>query len=153
MIYDIVKYIAFSFFGMLIVFPISFVDIAFVSEHKDGIIWWVLILHTIVIILSDTLAAFIGYSFSEKLKRLFVRKKKKNDIEKSHKRIEKWGTFGFYMFAASPLPITIAIYYAGAIKYKIRPFLIAVFFGRLTKYIIYSAAIYYGIEIIEYIKP
>gem|GEM_PF-3125825 len=38
MIYDIVKYIAFSFFGMLIVFPISFVDIAFVSEHKDGII-------------------------------------------------------------------------------------------------------------------
>jgi dolichol kinase len=49
----------------------------------------VLILHTIVIILSDTLAAFIGYSFSEKLKRLFVRKKKKNDIEKSHKRIEK----------------------------------------------------------------
>lgn len=82
---------------------------------------------------------------------MFVRKKKRKDIEKSHKRIDKYGSFGFYLFAASPLPITIAVYYAGAIKYNLKPFLISVFLGRLTKYIIYSTAIYYGIEVVNYI--
>lgn len=48
---------------------------------------------------------------------------------------------GIGAFAATPLPITIAVYYAAAVQYDKKKFLIAFTIGRFFKYYSYVLAI------------
>lgn len=93
-----------------------------------------LIFLTGFIIVSDTFGAFLGYRFTNTLSKIY--QKKKNGIKQKpyDHRIKKYGNLGVLIFASSPLPFTIAVYYAGAVKLNLQRFILAVGVGRTIKY-------------------
>jgi uncharacterized membrane protein YdjX (TVP38/TMEM64 family) len=85
-------------------------------------------------VFADTLFAFIGYRFTKQLTKLFVNKSKAKDAEKSNEKLRKYGNIGMFFFASTPLPFTLAVYAAGALRLNKKGFLIGVAAGRLIKY-------------------
>ena len=101
-------------------------------------------------VLADTFFAYIGYRFTKQLTRLFLRKVKKSEFEKSNANIRKYGNIGMFFFACTPLPFTLAIYTAGAVRLNKKGFLIAVAAGRLVKYAAFALFLrLFGINLVE----
>jgi len=88
----------------------------------------------LLIISSDTLFAFFGYKFTKTLRKLFITKTNKKDEEKVNARFKKYGNVAMFLGSATPLPFTLMVYTAGALKLPRKGFLVAVFFGRAVKY-------------------
>lgn len=80
-----------------------------------------------------------------KLKRRAKRDKQQGDIIK---RLQKSRWAGLFIFVAAwtPIPWTLTIYAASAIKYDIKYFIPVVFLGRLIKYAAYGVLFYLSIS-------
>lgn len=104
--------------------------------------------------ITDTLFAGVGYRFAKTLSRAFVKKeKKKKDREKMNKLIDKYGPLAMFLAAASPLPFSVAIYYAGAVKMHFKSFIVSTLAGRLVKYAAYAVFLrVFGINIVDFGK-
>lgn len=120
----------------LLILPISVFDVELIRIFSSFNMYSDLYVVFVILfaVFSDTLFAFVGYRFTKTLRRLFARKAKKSDIQKSNDKLQKYGNLGMFFFACTPLPFTLAIYTAGAVRLKRKWFLIAVAAGRFVKY-------------------
>jgi len=101
-------------------------------------------------VLFDTFFAYLGYRFTKQLSRLFARKVKKTDVDKSYDNLRKYGNYGMFVFACTPLPFTLAIYTAGAVRLHKKGFLLAVAMGRLVKYSAFALLLrLFGINLVD----
>lgn len=134
MIYTILSMVVLAFTSILIVFPpLEPVIWSYLAIYPETF-WWVVP----IIIIAEILAALSAHVVGEKIgQKIIGRFYRKRDVAKDHARIEKWGMFGIFLFAATPLPITIAVYYMAAIRYDRKKFIIAFSIGRALKYTVY----------------
>jgi membrane protein YqaA with SNARE-associated domain len=132
----LVGWMSLSAVATLLVLPVSFFDLELLRVFGDTVNYstWFVIFTVGFAVFSDTLFAYIGYRFTKQLSKLFAQKVKKTDVEKSNLRLRKYGNIGMFFFASTPLPFTLAIYTAGAVRLNKKGFLIAVAAGRLVKY-------------------
>jgi membrane protein YqaA with SNARE-associated domain len=147
----LVSWLSLSAIATLLVFPVSGFDAALIiifnnSANTDLYIIFVILFA----VFADTLFAYIGYRFTKQLSRLFARKVKKKDVENSNQKLRKYGNYGMFLFASTPLPFTLAVYTAGALRLNKKGFLIGVALGRLVKYTTFAIFIrLLGINIFE----
>ena len=135
---SIVKWGFFSSIATLLPLPVSAVD---ANLLLDGIFTGELVklIYTIgAVVVFDTFWAFVGYRFTKTLRKLFASKTKASDEKKTNERFEKYGNVAMFVGAATPLPFTLMVYTAGALKLPKNGFVIAVFFGRLVKYSLFT---------------
>lgn len=154
----LVKWVSYSGAATMLPLPASPVDVDFVIGVSSGafndfhIIWL-----TALIVVSDTFFALVGYKFSRTLKKLFAGKTSEKDEKKTNDRFDRYGNFAMFLGAATPLPFTLMIYTAGALKLPKKGFVIAVVAGRTIKYalivfiikIFGEPALNYGTELIN----
>ncbi len=95
--------------------------------------------------LGVTIGEITGYLAGLGIRSLKEMKK----IKKYEKIFRKYGFLSIFLFAALPLPFDIIGMLAGYLKYDLKKFLIAVFFGKLIKITIVA---FIGTEIIEILK-
>ncbi len=133
---QIVGWMSLSATATLLILPVSVFDIELIRIFSSSNLYtnWDVVFIVIFAVFSDTLFAFIGYRFTKTLRKLFAGKTKKSDIQKSNANLQKYGNLGMFFFACTPLPFTLAIYTAGAVRLKRTWFLLAVASGRLVKY-------------------
>jgi membrane protein YqaA with SNARE-associated domain len=120
----------------LLILPVSFLDLELLRIFSRADIYTNLYVIFIILfaVSSDTMFAYIGYKFTKTLRKLFASRAKKADIQKSNEKLQKYGNLGMFFFSCTPLPFTLAIYTAGAVRLRRKWFLIAVFAGRTVKY-------------------
>lgn len=148
----LVGWMSLSATATLLILPISVFDVELIRIFSSIDVYTDLYVMFAVLfaVFSDTLFAFIGYRFTKTLRRLFARKAKKSDIQKSNDKLQKYGNLGMFFFACTPLPFTLAIYTAGAVRLKRKWFLIAVASGRFVKYAAIALFIrIFGINLVE----
>jgi len=139
--------------GTLLILPVSVYDVELIRIFSDTLRYdtGFVIFAVLFAIFSDTFFAYIGYRFTKQLSRLFARKVKKSDVEKSNANLRKYGNIGMFFFACTPLPFTLAIYTAGAVRLNKKGFLIAVAAGRLVKYSAFALFLrLFGINLVEF---
>jgi len=148
----LVGWMSLSATATLLILPISVFDVELIRIFSSIEMYtnWYVVFVIIFAVFSDTLFAFIGYRFTKTLRRLFARKAKKSDIQKSNEKLQKYGNLGMFFFSCTPLPFTLAIYTAGAVRLQRNWFLIAVASGRLVKYSAIALFLrLFGINLIE----
>jgi len=132
----LIYWMSLSSVATLLILPVSVYDIELIRIFADASTYTLLFVVFAITfaVIFDTLFAFLGYRFTKQLSKLFARKAKKTDVEKSNDRLRKYGNIGMFFFSCTPLPFTLAIYTAGAVRLPKAGFLIAVACGRLVKY-------------------
>ncbi|MBN2300741.1 MAG: VTT domain-containing protein [Acholeplasmataceae bacterium] len=148
----LVGWMSLSATATLLILPISVFDVELLRIFSSADLYsnWFVVFVVGFAVFSDTLFAFIGYRFTKTLSKLFARKAKKSDLQKSNEKLQKYGNIGMFFFASTPLPFTLAIYTAGAVRLKKRWFLIAVALGRLVKYSAFALFLrVFGINLVE----
>jgi membrane protein YqaA with SNARE-associated domain len=120
----------------LLPLPVSFSDanlirIILLPEQYSDLYTY---LTALFIVTSDTFFALVAYKFTNTLRRMFASKTKAKDEKKANERFRKYGNLAMFLGAATPLPFTLMIYTAGALKLPKKGFLISVFVGRFVKY-------------------
>lgn len=148
----LVAWMGLSAVATLLILPVSIFDIELIRIFSSIDIYtnWYVVFVILFAVFSDTLFAFIGYRFTKTLRRLFARKAKKSDIQKSNEKLQKYGNLGMFFFSCTPLPFTLAIYTAGAVRLHRKWFLTAVAAGRLVKYSAIALFLrVFGINLIE----
>ena len=136
----------------LLILPVSVYDVELIRIFSDTARFdtGYVIFAIFFAIFADTFFAYIGYRFTKQLSRLFAGKAKKSDVEKSNANLRKYGNIGMFFFACTPLPFTLAIYTAGAVRLNKKGFLIAVASGRLVKYSAFALFLrLFGINLVE----
>jgi len=138
---EMVKFASLSALNTLFTLPVSLQDgfliAAFANPVRYSDLYVVYLVSFSVFI--DTTFAIIGYRFARNLSKAFVKKEKKlKDTAKMDRILNKYGSLGMFVAAATPLPFTIAIYYAGAVKMNFKKFWISTALGRLSKYTMYA---------------
>jgi membrane protein YqaA with SNARE-associated domain len=88
----------------------------------------------LITIAADILWAYVGYKFTSVFRRLFARKATNQDIKSTNSRLSKYGNAAVFLFAATPLPFTVAVYAAGALKLNLTYYLLAVLVGRFIRH-------------------
>jgi len=135
---NLISWVSLSATATLLPLPVSFADVRLLTQIVIDPVKYsniYLILISLFIVISDTFFAYLGYKFAKTLRKLFMSKKTDNaDEKKANERLLRYGNIAMFLGAASPLPFTLMIYVAGAIKLPKRGFVIAVFIGRLVKY-------------------
>jgi hypothetical protein len=141
--------------AVLLVLPISFLDIRFASiitrelnfesnsmilklfeESNLSLAWSYISFLFVFIILIELFLSIIGYKFALLIRELLSKKIKPKNWEKSAKLIKKFGPWGMFLAASIPIfPYTIAIYVSGATKVPFKPFIWAIIGGRIIKWI------------------
>jgi len=148
----LVAWMGLSAVATLLILPVSVFDIELIRIFSSIDLYtnWYVVFVILFAVFSDTLFAFIGYRFTKTLRRLFARKAKKSDIQKSNEKLQKYGNLGMFFFSCTPLPFTLAIYTAGAVRLHRKWFLTAVAAGRLVKYSAIALFLrVFGINLIE----
>ncbi len=90
---------------------------------------------------------FLGRAGNIALAKLDSKDSKK--IFEFKKKVEEKGMAIIFVFAAMPLAFDIAGIASGLIKFDFRKFFIALFCGKVLRYIVVAYAGFYGIEIIR----
>lgn len=86
-----------------------------------------------IIVMADTIFAFFAYKFANTLIKIFG--SKKSNTDDINENLKKYGNLTVLVGSATPLPFTLMLYAAGALKLPIKGFLVAVFLGRTVKYL------------------
>jgi membrane protein YqaA with SNARE-associated domain len=136
----------------LLILPVSVLDLELlrIFSRVDIYDTGYVVLIIMIAVASDTFFAFIGYKFTKTLRKIFASKAKKADIQKSNEKLHKYGNVGMFFFACTPLPFTLAIYTAGAIRLRLKWFIIAVASGRTIKYTAFALFLrLFGINLVE----
>lgn len=152
---NMVSWASLSAVATLLPLPVSFSDVRLLSVIGNPLQYdnWYVALLIIFIVISDTAFAFLGYRFTKTLRRLFANKTKEKDEKKTNDRFKKYGNLAMYLGASTPLPFTLMVYTAGALKLPRKGFIAAVFVGRLTKYALIAVPLrLFGFDLIEYGK-
>jgi membrane protein YqaA with SNARE-associated domain len=134
---EMLELMGLSAVATLFILPISVLDVRLVTgifARADLYDLWYVGFIVFVAVAFDTFFALIGYKFSKTLRRLFASRTKAADIERTNNKLNRYGNFGMFILSSTPLPFTLGIYAAGAVRLNKYGFLIAVALGRLVKY-------------------
>lgn len=136
----LVELTVYSAVGTLLTLPVSALDVKLIAIFGDPLRYtsFYSIFVLVFAVIADTFFAIVGYRFARNLSKLFVKKQKKlKDKETMNNLLDKYGSIAVFLAAATPLPFTVAVYYAGAIKFHFKKFIIFTGAGRLFKYSIF----------------
>lgn len=133
---NMVSWASLSAVATLLPLPVSFCDVRLIGVIGNPIDYSNLYVALLVgfIVLSDTFFAFVGYRFTKTLRKLFANKTKESDEKKTNDRFKKYGNLAMFIGASTPLPFTLMVYTAGALKLPKKGFIPGVLFGRIVKY-------------------
>jgi membrane protein YqaA with SNARE-associated domain len=151
----LIGWLSLSATATLLILPVSVYDVELIRIFSDTARFDTLYVMFAIgfAVFADTLFAYVGYRFTKQLSKLFARKAKKTDVEKSNEKLRKYGNYGMFLFSCTPLPFTLAIYTAGAVRLNRNGFLIAVAAGRLVKYSAFALFIrLFNINLVEWGK-
>jgi membrane protein YqaA with SNARE-associated domain len=149
----LVGWLSLSATATLLILPVSVYDVELIRIFSDSARYDTLFVLLAIgfAVFADTLFALVGYRFTKQLSKLFARKAKRTDVEKSNAKLRKYGNYGMFFFACTPLPFTLAIYTAGAVRLHRNGFIIAVASGRLVKYSAFALFIrLFNINLVEW---
>ena len=134
-----------SLFATITLLPLSAVDAYYISTFNK---YW-FVYTVVIIIIVDVFSAFITYSFAHVLVRLIVRSEKnKIKLERVGERLARGGRWGITLFAATPLPYSLAIYFYAGAQVGFKSLAIPLMIGRVIKYSVITIGILYGIELL-----
>lgn len=140
---NMISWMSLSAVATLLPLPVSFSDVRLLTLIGNPTQYsnLYLILMIMFIVVSDTFFAILAYRFTKTLRKLFANKTKEKDEEKANELFKKYGNLAMYLGASTPLPFTLMIYTAGALKLPMKGFILAVFVGRMTKYALIAVPI------------
>lgn len=131
----------FSLFATITLLPISAVDTYYVSTFNK----YFYVITVGFIVVSDLMTAFITHLFGRTLVNLIVRSEKnKRKLAEVGERVSQKGKWGITLFAATPLPYSLAIYFYAGAKVPFKTLAIPLLIGRLIKYTIITIALIVG---------
>lgn len=140
---NMISWMSLSAVATLLPLPVSFSDVRLLTLIGNPTQYsnLYLILMIMFIVVSDTFFAILAYRFTKTLRKLFANKTKEKDEKKANERFKKYGNLAMYLGASTPLPFTLMVYTAGALKLPMKGFILAVFVGRMTKYALIAVPI------------
>ncbi|TVP85671.1 MAG: hypothetical protein EA375_03655 [Acholeplasmataceae bacterium] len=150
-----ISLLSLSAVATLLVLPVSVLDVELLRVFSRADLYddFYVMFVIAFAVFADTLFSYIGYKFTKTLRKVFVRKAKKADIEKSNAKLQKYGNLGMFFFAWTPLPFTLAVYTAGAVRLNRKGFLLAVAAGRTIKYSAFALALrLFDINLIDFFQ-
>lgn len=121
--------------------PISGVEFFFVTLiNVAGKPWWRVGLNAT---LANVVGAFIIYYFMAKEDNKFYNKvlKKEHQV-RAQKLFTRYGVWAIFIFAMTPLPFFVIIFTAALARMKFKPFILAVFISRGTRFLLTSYIFY-----------
>ena len=145
MISHILYIIGSSLFATLVIFPISSLDVYYVGSFTRFPFYITLP----IIIIVEILTALLAYKFAYWLVPKIIRKEKnKQKLIEMGSKIEKWGFWGLVLVGCTPLPYSITIYAAAAVRWgTVKQFSLAILIGRSIKYSLITIGVLAGIEV------
>jgi len=97
------------------------------ADESTSLILWL----WLVVTISSVLGSLVGYFIGKKWGRsIFVKFKSERHLEKIEALTTRYGTFGIFIAAFSPIPYKVLGWAAGMGKMKIKPFILAGLVGR-----------------------
>lgn len=92
------------------------------------------------------LGYFLGKSLGHPVAvRIFGEKK----VQKAEQFFSKWGEFGVFIAAFTPLPFKVAAWSAGVFEMRFSRFLFWSAIGRFLHLVVAAAAFWYGVEALK----
>jgi len=145
MLIAFIQILFYSFIATAFFLPVSTLDSYFLATFNVNNLWYILPF----ILIAELINANLIYKFSKTLSDKIIRKEKhKKKLEEIQNKIDKIGFWGIAIAGATPLPYSIILYSAGAVKWgNVRKFSLAVLIGRSAKYILLGIIAYFGIEL------
>ncbi len=106
---------------------VLFLPMAYDARDNEGLLIWL----WLVVTLSSVLGAIIGHALGKRYGTKLIDKfGKPHHRQQLEKLFERYGTFGMFIAAVSPLPYKVFGWIAGASDMKLRPFILAGIVGR-----------------------
>ena len=149
----LVNWIFLSSVATLLPLPVSFSDLNLLRVIGNPVLYSNLYVTLMIafIVISDTFFALMAYRFTRTLRKIFANKTKEKDEKKANERFQKYGNFAMFLGAATPLPFTLMIYTAGALKLPKKGFLLAVLIGRAVKYTLIALPLrLFNFDLVQY---
>ena len=106
---------------------VLFLPMAYDARDTEGLLIWLWFVVTLSSVLGAVIGHALGKQYGTKLIDKFGKPHHRQQLEQM---FERYGTLGMFIAAVSPLPYKVFGWMAGASDMKLRPFIIAGFFGR-----------------------
>lgn len=121
---------------------VMFLPMAYDERNNTAMLLWLWFIVTFASVLGAVIGHALGKRFGTKLLDRFGKPQHRERLEYL---FERYGTWGMFIAAVSPLPYKVFGWIAGASDMKLRPFVIAGVFGRGLRFGIEAVLIYlYG---------
>ncbi len=121
---------------------VMFLPMAYDERDNTAMLLWLWFIVTLASVLGAVIGHALGKRFGTKLLDRFGKPQHRERLEYL---FERYGTWGMFIAAVSPLPYKVFGWIAGASDMKLRPFVIAGIFGRGLRFGIEAVLIYlYG---------
>lgn len=121
---------------------VMFLPMAYDERDNTAMLLWLWFVVTFASVLGAVIGHALGKRFGTKLLDRFGKPQHRERLEYL---FERYGTWGMFIAAVSPLPYKVFGWIAGASDMKLRPFVIAGVFGRGLRFGIEAVLIYlYG---------
>ena len=121
---------------------VMFLPMAYDERGNTAMLLWLWFIVTFASVLGAVIGHALGKRFGTKLLDRFGKPQHRERLEYL---FERYGTWGMFIAAVSPLPYKVFGWIAGASDMKLRPFVIAGIFGRGLRFGIEAVLIYlYG---------
>ena len=121
---------------------VMFLPMAYDERNNTAMLLWLWFIVTFASVLGAVIGHALGKRFGTKLLDRFGKPQHRERLEYL---FERYGTWGMFIAAVSPLPYKVFGWIAGASDMKLRPFVIAGIFGRGLRFGIEAVLIYlYG---------
>ena len=121
---------------------VMFLPMAYDERNNTAMLLWLWFIVTFASVLGAVIGHALGKRFGTKLLDRFGKPQHRERLENL---FERYGTWGMFIAAVSPLPYKVFGWIAGASDMKLRPFVIAGVFGRGLRFGIEAVLIYlYG---------
>ena len=121
---------------------VMFLPMAYDERDNTAMLLWLWFIVTFASVLGAVIGHALGKRFGTKLLDRFGKPQHRERLEYL---FERYGTWGMFIAAVSPLPYKVFGWIAGASDMKLRPFVIAGIFGRGLRFGIEAVLIYlYG---------
>lgn len=121
---------------------VMFLPMAYDERDNTAMLLWLWFIVTFASVLGAVIGHALGKRFGTKLLDTFGKPQHRERLEYL---FERYGTWGMFIAAVSPLPYKVFGWIAGASDMKLRPFVIAGIFGRGLRFGIEAVLIYlYG---------
>lgn len=135
------RLLGFSFIATTLLLPVSAVDTYYAATFTK----YFFPITVFLIIVFDVITAYFAHKFTHLLTSLIIKSQKnKNKLKRVGERLQSKGRWGMVVFAATPLPYSLAIYTFAAANVPYKAIVIPLVIGRTIKYSVLTILLYWG---------